>query len=714
MRLFIFPTNRALNNFYINYKDSILPDATTIGSFFEEIIIVNGKSKIPKKLRKIILWDIISRFEVEKIGFDKTFLRFLENSSFLFNFFDEIESANIDIKNIDISDTYGDYEDHLRILNNIYNAYKKRLDELNLYDNPTEYRLNTAYIKYYKHIEIYIDGLLSNKDFNLIKEIAKYSNIDLIFECSKYNKTIFEKLFNQRFKIDIKYTISINTNKIKDQISLDTKKPNISIYSFSLRLNQALLVIAKINEWLKNGIENIAVILPSEDFKKYLKLFDKAKNLNYAMGLEDSNTISKIRNLELKIDNSKSKLLNIIENIGTIKENLKDELLELTRFENLFENLDYNDILEFIINNIKNIDDTHGGKVKVIGILETRGIAFDKIIIVDFNDEFLPKINDNDIFINSNIRKRVNLPTINDKENLQRHYYANLINNANEVCIAFDANKIRSNLLDDFELYDVIDGESLWSFFPKNLQKEYKEDEIIANFEDKNLSATKIKTFLDCKRKFYFCYIAKLAPDEIDIEDTSAFIGNVVHDILKDLGDDFKIESFKKALKIREMNILNRIDMESLIFKIKPFIESNYEILQKNRQILNREFEFKYDIFGFAFSGRIDRIDKDKNEIHIIDYKIKNNFDIKKERYLQLLIYKKAISEIYKDYYIKAAYYDVLNDKLHYMDSKDEQAEEEILQEVLTLLKIKNINFEKTNNSSICHYCDYKHLCDMY
>lgn len=716
MKLFVFPTNRVLNNFYINCKDSILPNATTIRSFFEEAIIVDGKSKISKNLRKIILWDIISGFEVERIGFDRTFLRFLENSSFLFNFFDEIESANIDIKNIDISDTYGDYEDHLRILNNIYDSYKKRLDELHLYDNATNYRLNAAYIKHYKNIEIHIDGLLSNKDFNLIKEIANFSNIDIVFECSKYNKTIFERLLNQKLKIDTKYTININTNTIKNQISLDIKKPNILLYRFSLRLNQVLLVIAKINEWLKNGYESIAIILPSDDFKKYLKLFDKARNLNYAMGLEDSETISKIRNVELKIDTSKSKFRNIIDHIGTIKENLKDEFYELARFESLFEKLDYDDILEFIAKNIKNVDDIYGGKVKVIGILETRGITFDKIIIVDFNDEFLPKINDSDIFINSSIRKKVNLPTINDKENLQRHYYTNLINNANEVCIAFHSSKIPSNLFDDFglDINNAIDGESLWSFFPKNTQKEYIEDEIIANFENKNLSATKIKIFLDCKRKFYFYSIAKLTPNKTDDEETNAFIGNTIHSILKDLGDDFKIESFKNALKQKEMSLLNRIDVESLIHKIKPFIESNHKILRGNRRILHREFEYECEIFGFKFSGRIDRIDKDENNIYIIDYKIKNDFDEKKEKYLQLLIYKKAISKIYKDCNIEAIYYDVLNDKLYYMDSAKEEAEEKILQEAIKSLNTNNINFEKTNDTSVCGYCDYKYLCNMY
>lgn len=715
MNLFVFPTNRALNDFYINYKSSILPDATTIKGFFDEVIIIDKKTKIPKHLRKIILWDIIDEFEVKKIGFDKTFLRFLENSSFLFNFFDEIESALIDIKDIDSSDTYGDYEDHLRIINKIYNAYKQRLDDLNLYDNATSYRLNTAYLKYYKNIDIYIDGLVSNKDFSIIKSISNITNINLIFECSRYNTFIFDKLFDYKFKPQMRYTININTNKITNQITIQTKKPKISLYSFSIRLNQALLVIAKINEWLKEGADNIIVVLPSEDFKRYLKLFDKAKNLNYAMGLEDTNTIAKLENLKenLNIDSTQSKLQNIINNLNNINKDIKDELLELSSFSTIFEKLEYKEILDFIISNIKNLDDISGGKVKVIGILETRGIDFDKVIIVDFNDDFLPKINDDDIFLNSSIRKKINLPTIKDKENLQRHYYTKLINNANEVCIAFCSNTIHSSLIDDLELNasNAIEGENIWSFFPQSNEKEYIEDIIIADYTDSTLSVTKINDFLSCKRKFYFLNIAKLKPKD---KNENAFLGSTIHSILKDLHNDFTMESFRNEINKREINILDKVDLETTLYKIEPFINKNYKMLQNGREILHREFPFECEIFGFNFKGIIDRIDRYANKIYIIDYKIKNNFIINNENYLQLLVYKKAIHNIYKDYVIEAMYYDVLNNKVYYMKPEDEEAQESILKETISLFKNGNINFEKTNSSSICHYCNYKYLCNVY
>ena len=48
------------------------------------------------------------------------------------------------------------------------------------------------------------------------------------------------------------------------------------------------------------------------------------------------------------------------------------------------------------------------------------------------------------------------------------------------------------------------------------------------------------------------------------------------------------------------------------------------------------------------------------------------------------------------------------------MDSAKEEAEEKILQETIKSLNTNNINFEKTNDTRVCRYCDYKYLCDMY
>jgi len=37
------------------------------------------------------------------------------------------------------------------------------------------------------------------------------------------------------------------------------------------------------------------------------------------------------------------------------------------------------------------VDDVSGGKITVLGILETRAVDFDGIIVIDFNDQKIPK-----------------------------------------------------------------------------------------------------------------------------------------------------------------------------------------------------------------------------------------------------------------------------------------------------------------------------------
>ena len=82
------------------------------------------------------------------------------------------------------------------------------------------------------------------------------------------------------------------------------------------------------------------------------------------------------------------------------------------------------------------IDDVGGGKVTVMGLLETRGVAFRGVIIVDFNEGYVPRISEKDLFLNSTIREHSGLPTGADRQDLQKHYYYQLIHAAEAVAIS--------------------------------------------------------------------------------------------------------------------------------------------------------------------------------------------------------------------------------------------------------------------------------------
>lgn len=75
------------------------------------------------------------------------------------------------------------------------------------------------------------------------------------------------------------------------------------------------------------------------------------------------------------------------------------------------------------------------GRISVMGILETRGIRFNYVLIPEFIEENVPALSHKDIFLNTTIRQKVGLPTRVDRENLQKYYYSQLFKRSKEVWI---------------------------------------------------------------------------------------------------------------------------------------------------------------------------------------------------------------------------------------------------------------------------------------
>lgn len=148
--------------------------------------------------------------------------------------------------------------------------------------------------------------------------------------------------------------------------------------------------------------------------------------------------------------------------------------------------------------------------------------------------------------------------------------------------------------------------------------------------------------------------------------------------------------------------------------KLEPFFQTQLESLKNNRTILALEQSKDFKIRDFDFTCKVDRIDEvDSNKIQIIDYKIKNKFDIKTEGFLQLLIYKIAFCDEFNGKEIECLYYDLPNNKQIIMDSKSESEAKEILDNALDELS-GEINFSRCDNIKTCTYCDYIYLCNRY
>jgi len=244
------------------------------------------------------------------------------------------------------------------------------------------------------------------------------------------------------------------------------------VLSVDERVSQIPIMFKAIVNMVEEGIkpENIAVILPDEKFKYILKTYDRLNNLNFAMGFDYiQKRVYKQLDLIYKFwkDYEKDLIYNLeiyqidIKNINSINPNkivdikeffetfsfldlkLDDENIK-NRFDDFQKNL--KDIKVSIkswlflwlkeLSNLK-IDDINGGKITVIGALESRGVEFDGVIILDFNDGFVPNIPQKDIFLNSNIRKLAKLPTRADREAHQKQLYKRALERAKRGLILY-------------------------------------------------------------------------------------------------------------------------------------------------------------------------------------------------------------------------------------------------------------------------------------
>lgn len=189
-------------------------------------------------------------------------------------------------------------------------------------------------------------------------------------------------------------------------------------------------------------------------------------------------------------------------------------------------------------------------------------------------------------------------------------------------------------------------------------------------------SPSSINTFKQCKRKYYYQYIANLP----SLPNVHQVRGNIAHSTLEDFYEidvseinpenyplkfqqaiqKLFLHQWKKYLPELKRLKLNE-DQEMFYFEEtmmmllnwgNQFIE-NFGQLMKDKKISPqesfvtmtpiREQEYKSD--NYSVHGFIDAIHQIENEIHLIDYKTNASFEVKDSIRLQLAIYSLLYQE---------------------------------------------------------------------
>ncbi len=765
--LFVFSSTRRLKHFYLEQGEGFLPNAMSMGSFFEQAFYIPNKKKIPKNARQILMIDTIKAIAKEKksileglLLFENSFLGYLESTSFLFDLFDELSSACIKLNELSSKDIYLDYEKHLEVLEMIYNRYIKKLEELGFYDKIMQEKptILKEFFEHFFSIEWHLDGFMSVFERQCLLEVAELVPITLHLSCDKYNQKFLEFL-NLKLETDCDYSIDFKTQKILSQ-TFNDQKIEPKLYANSSYLKQSALVLQTIEEYLQkdNDPNKMAIITPNADFLPFLKLLDKNNNLNFAMGLGAKNSpyytelVKILEDLQTSgFDWSASPLLDL-ENLtlplleqqsskekAPLKEAHSQIMHQYHLLKDTLKNYSLKDLLHLYLQEFEanfRLDDSSGGKIRVMDTLETRGMQFDKIVIVDFNETCVPSLKDCDLFLNSALRKSLNLPTLLDKKNLQKHYYYQLFKNSKEITLSYiesETSKV-SNMLLELNLHIEPIKDAYTLFAPSPL-KDYQEEEIKAAIpKDFSFSASSLNAFLTCKRRFYYHYMKCFKESPKD--ENNSVVGSLIHELLKEAYEKDKNpyaleERLIQFLETRE-NITPKERLDTLIAlkKIQAFYIKEKERFNAKITILDLEKSFETTIQGVSFKGRIDRIDKTAdNEIILLDYKFKSDLKLdsmsKTQRGglspieiaqisadYQMAIYAFALKSLGYKGPIKAFFYDLRKGKLLEEEEPTLQAKMDHLEFSLIPKLKQEIDFEKTLEVKDCEYCSFKDMCN--
>jgi Fe-S-cluster formation regulator IscX/YfhJ/CRISPR/Cas system-associated exonuclease Cas4 (RecB family) len=376
-----------------------------------------------------------------------------------------------------------------------------------------------------------------------------------------------------------------------------------------------------------------------------------------------------------RIDSSglhKEYIYNIYTSVNKLKEILKEKKVKVS-LETYFK------LLNKIIENIK-IPFTGEplAGLQVMGLLETRVLDFENLVILSMNEGILPKTTPPYSFIPYNLRKGFGLPTIEHQDSIFAYYFYRLIQRAKNIYLLYNSSQgdMRTGEMSRFltqlkldPVFNITEKDVSFEIKmipgkPISISKSLPIMEMLDTFHansshQRYISPSAINTWLDCSLKFYFRYIASIEEPAEVFEDVDFVVfGNLLHRTINSLYHRFgeqtiqpkDLVDLKKESVLIEKAITRAFEEEftgdrksySFPFELTGRNIITKEILKKYiYQILEVDIRFApFSITGLEkfykykipvrlpggrteifLGGHIDRIDRKNNIFRIIDYK---------------------------------------------------------------------------------------------
>ncbi len=428
--------------------------------------------------------------------------------------------------------------------------------------------------------------------------------------------------------------------------------------------------------------------------------------------------------------------------------------------------------------------------LQIMGLLETRCLDFENLILFSANEGFLPRIAAGHSFVPYHLRKGFGMPTYEDRDAMYAYYFYRLIQRNRNTVIVYNSItegisfSEKSRFLyqlqfdSDFEIEEVnlsfnFKGTSNEPIEVRSNEKYIHQ--LITRYSASKLSPSAINTWLDCRLKFYFKYLAGIKEkEELKEEIDAVLFGNLFHYTIEKLYQPFIGKTVEEhALKMLaadrkkiDEKVLESIAVEYLRMKPEEALTvklSGQSILIANHireyivqlikndikfapfEVLSLEKDYVEDfeaqsgdkMLKIKVGGIVDRLDRTADGIRIVDYKTGRNLKLDFKDWNQLI--DRDYGERRKEIFQTLIYSDILNrtelqpilPTIYKLDNLfDDEFDpsvvingnklvyqqfinefREIFSSVLSDIFSAETIYDQVKDSGKCSYCPYNKIC---
>lgn len=512
------------------------------------------------------------------------------------------------------------------------------------------------------------------------------------------------------------------------QEKLQKEKSNEFYYKDVLKVFKNPLMFQLIEETDANFILDLQDRISSENrsFISIESLKDYATNLPQQLSESILNLFEPYESINNFID----RILDFIDAVRSKVSSLEREYLfrfhtAFTQLKNLHQSYGYFQDIKTLFHFYKRVLAAEklsfqGEPLKglqLMGMLETRVLDFENVIITSVNEGIVPSNNTQNSFIPFDIKVEFGLPTYREKDAIFSYHFFRLLQRARNIYLLYNTendtfgNGEKSRFITQLEmmrtdLKQVTINQKV-DTKKRELHEVSKDTDVLEKLEkiaSKGISPSAIGKYLYNPIEFYKERILGVyQTDEVEETIAANTLGNVVHDTLDELYTPFE-NKFLKLEEVRDMkkkvnpfvgkffkkHFLNgdyKTGKNRLIFEVakkyvERFLNLEIESLKKGNQIkiiateqkLSTELKVEGINFPIKIKGIVDRIDEFNGTVRIVDYKTgfveASNLkfldinDYKFEKAIQVMLYSLLYSNNYaleKDQVIEAGIYSLRN-----------------------------------------------------